>query len=240
MKLQERAQKYEYKLNENDDQIIDYMIKHKNRIIQISIQRLAEELYTVPNTITRLSKKLGYDGFSQLKNNLKEEVKGEARLEETPIQYNIKQTLNLIDYELLDKVAGILRKSRRIFIFGVGDTLPFCEILSTHLKVGGLSAEYFLHRHDAVHAINHASNQDILILISMSGETQQILEMVKHAKQKNVCIISLTHFIRNSLATEADYKLYFHSPKKKLENYNVSDKTPVMLLIQILSDILWK
>ncbi|GGC99289.1 RpiR family transcriptional regulator [Thalassobacillus devorans] len=240
MDIQARAHKYEYKLNDTDDEIIEYIVKNKECVIKMSIQMLAKKFYTVPNTITRLSKKLGYDGFSQLKNTLKEEVQGEVREQDSTLQYNMKRTLDLVDREMLRKVADKLKDSRHIYIFGVGDTVPFCEILSTHIKIGGKSAEYFLHRHDAVYAMNHAKSQDVLILISMSGETRQIMEMAGLAKEKGVTIVSLTHFTRNSLESEADMRLFFYSPKKMLENYNISDKTPVMMIMQMLSNTFWE
>ncbi|QAS53465.1 MurR/RpiR family transcriptional regulator [Halobacillus litoralis] len=240
MNLQDRAHKYEYKLNDTDDQVIAFMLEHKQQVIGMSIQMLAEQLFTVPNTITRLSKKLGYDGFSQLKNSLKEEVQEENEPKDFSVAYHMKRTLELVDEERLNKVAEQLHKARRIYTFGVGDTLPFCEILTTHLKVGGKPAEYFLHRHDAIYAINHAKSHDVLILLSMSGETEQILEMARLAKEKGVLVISLTHFTRNKLQQLADIRLFFYSPKKKLENYNVSDKTPMMLLLQVLSNAFWE
>ncbi|MFD2922385.1 MurR/RpiR family transcriptional regulator [Halobacillus naozhouensis] len=240
MNLQDRAHKYEYKLNDTDDQIVNYILDHKTTVISTSIQALAETLYTVPNTITRLSKKLGYDGFSQLKNNLKEEVQGEEAEQDNSIQYNMKRTLELLDQERLIQIAKKIHHSEQVYVFGVGDTVPFCEILSTHLKIGGKAAEFFLHRHDAVYAINHANKHDVLLLISMSGETQQILEMVDLAKSRDVTIISLTHFTRNTLQANADYSFFFYSPKRMLENYNTSDKAPVMLALQVLSNIFWE
>lgn len=62
MRFEERVHKYEYKLNDTDDQIIDYILQYKEDVTGQSIQVLASQAYTVPNTITRLSKKLGYDG----------------------------------------------------------------------------------------------------------------------------------------------------------------------------------
>ena len=239
MDIRDRAHKYEYKLNDTDDQIIDYLVKNMEFVITVSIQALAKELYTVPNTITRLSKKLGYDGFSHLKNSLKEELRTD-RTQGDSVQNNISRTLKLVDNEIIEKIVQRLCHSQRIYIYGVGDTLPFCEILSTHIKIGGMSTEHFLHRHDAIYAINHAKPQDLVILISVSGETKGILEVMKLAKEKGVSVVSITHFSKNSLERQANYRLFFYSPKKKLENYNVSDKTPIMLIIQLLSNALWE
>ncbi|MFQ3544401.1 MurR/RpiR family transcriptional regulator [Halobacillus rhizosphaerae] len=240
MDLKDRAHKYEYKLNDTDDQIINYILANKSEVIEISIQSLAKELYTVPNTITRLTKKLGYDGFSHLKNSLKDEIKSEEVGQESTIQYNIRRTVELMDEERLSSIVKVLRQAERVFVYGVGDTMPFCELFATHLKIGGKTAEFFLHRHDAVYAMNHATSKDVLFLLSMSGETEQILEMVKLAKDRKVTIVSLTHFSRNTLQEQSNLSYFFYSPRRMLENYNISDKTPVMLALQKLSERLWE
>jgi DNA-binding MurR/RpiR family transcriptional regulator len=50
-----------------DDQIVEFIIKNKKDVVNLSIQSLAANLFTVPHTIIRLSRKLGYDGYSHLK-----------------------------------------------------------------------------------------------------------------------------------------------------------------------------
>ncbi len=49
----------EDKLNDTDDQIVEYIRKNREEIGDISIQAMAKGLYTVPNTIVRFAKKLG-------------------------------------------------------------------------------------------------------------------------------------------------------------------------------------
>ena len=56
MKFEERVQLNEDKLNDTDDQIVDYIRKNREGIGDISIQAMAEALYTVPNTIVRFAK----------------------------------------------------------------------------------------------------------------------------------------------------------------------------------------
>ncbi len=71
MKFEDRVILNELKFTDTDDQIIEYIRKNKDKVLSQSIQDTAEQLYTVPNTIVRLSKKLGYNGFSELKFELK-------------------------------------------------------------------------------------------------------------------------------------------------------------------------
>ncbi|SDO23511.1 transcriptional regulator, RpiR family [Paenibacillus sp. yr247] len=246
MQFDERVQKFEYKLNDTDDQIIEYLLKNKKDSINMSIQALAAHLYTVPNTITRLSKKLGYDGFSQLKNSLKDELmrneEPEVVTKGTPkdnLYYNIRQTLNLLDPEKMEIASKMLQQAERVLFFGVGNSIPFCEMMVKNLKITGTIAEFFIHRHEMIHEINHLKEQALVFFISLSGETPQVLEIAELCKSKGIQMISLTHFNRNSLQRLADVNLYCHSPKKMLNEYNITDKTPLMIVIRVFSEYYW-
>jgi DNA-binding MurR/RpiR family transcriptional regulator len=238
--FEERVRKFEYKLNDTDDQIIEYILQNKEEAVTLSIQYLAAKLFTVPNTITRLSKKLGYDGFSQMKNSLKEEIHTKQEPIEDSLTFNINKTIGLIDQDKLAMVSKIIEEAQRVLFFAVGDTAPLCEIMVKNLKVVGKYAEYYFHRHDMVHELNHLEERDVLFLISVSGETPQVLDMAELAKQKGARIISLTHFGRNTLQQLAEVNLYCYSPDKKFNDYNITDKTPVMLVLRALAEFYWK
>ncbi|MFD9626672.1 MurR/RpiR family transcriptional regulator [Peribacillus muralis] len=240
MFIEERVQKFEYKLNDTDDQIIDYILKNKKNVINESIQSLASNLFTVPNTIIRLSKKLGFDGYAHLKNNLKEEIYSEQYEIEDSLHSNLQRTFDLIDINKMAVVAKMIQQSKRVLIFGVGDTGLFCEMLMKNLKIAGKQSEYYIHRHDIVHGINQLTNEGVLFLVSLSGETSQVLEVAELSKAKGIRIISLTHFNRNSLQELADISLFCFAPSEMLNGYNITDKTPLMVTIRTLSEYYWK
>ncbi|KKI94026.1 RpiR family transcriptional regulator [Bacillus sp. SA1-12] len=240
MLFSERVQKYEYKLNDTDDQIVEYIMQNKNDVTTISIQALASLLYTVPNTITRLSKKLGYDGYSQLKNSLKEEINKTVNTQEDSFYFTINKTISLIDMEIISIVAKMLQRARRIIFFGVGDTAPFCELMVKNTRIVGKQADYYVHRHEILYGINQLEKQDVVFFLSLSGETKEVLEMAQLGKEREVQTISLTHFNRNSLQQITDVNLYCYSPRKNVNGYNVTDKTPMMIILQRLSEYFWE
>jgi DNA-binding MurR/RpiR family transcriptional regulator len=239
MQFEERIHKFEYKLNDTDDQIIEYILKNKKDFVSQSIQSLAASLFTVPNTITRLSKKLDYDGFSHLKNSIKEELESAKAPVEDSSYFYIQKTFELIDMEQIEMAAKMLYDAKHVLLFGVGDTADFCELMVRNLRVVGKSSEHYIHRHEMIHMLDQMNKQDVLFLISLSGETPQILEMAEKAKQREIPIISLTHFTRNSLQEAATVNLYCYAPKKEKNGYNVTDRTPVMVVLQTLSQYYW-
>ncbi|MCM3214546.1 MurR/RpiR family transcriptional regulator [Niallia taxi] len=240
MNFEERVQMFEYKLNDTDDQIIEYILQNKKDFTTDSIQTSANALYTVPNTITRLSKKLGYDSFSHLKNSMKDELQAGELSEQHHSLAFIKKTYDLIDRPLLEKIVKKLGLAKNILFYGAGDSADFCGMMVRNLRVIGKSSVYLSHRHEIFHMLNSMTKQDILLLISLSGETPFVLEIAEFAKERGVQTISLTHFKQNSLQKLADYNLYCFSPRRLKNGYNITDKTPLMIVLQALSEHYWE
>lgn len=240
MYFEDRVHKFEYKLNDTDDQIIEFIMNNKKEMVHISIQALAAQLFTVPNTLTRLSKKLGYDGYSHLKNSIKEELQSDDTLEKDELHQNIQRTLSLLDPDKLAITVKMIQDAERVLFFGVGDSMPFCEMMVKNLKIAGKLTEFHAHRHDIMHEINHLKKDALLFFISLSGETPQVLELAKLCKEKQLRSISLTHFSRNSLQSLADVNLFCYSPRQTIDGYNITDKTPLMIIIRALSLHYWQ
>jgi len=236
--FEDRVHKFEYKLNDTDDQIVEYIREHKHDIVQMSIQYLASQLFTVPNTITRFCKKLDYDGYSHFKNNLKSELSSPL-IKEDSLAYNIQKTLNIIDVERLHTVTRLLHHAKRILFFGVGDTVPFCEMMVKNLKITGKHSEFHMHRHDMIHELEYLQKDDVLFLISLTGETSQVLEIACLGHEKQIPIVSMTNFTRNPLQQIAEYNLYCYTPQKVIHGYNATDRTPLMIVLRKLSECFW-
>lgn len=239
MKFEDRVQIYEHKLNDTDDQIIEYIKVNREKVINLSIQKLAQELFTVPNTIVRLSRKLGYEGFAELKIALKSEINKQL-ITFTNFSDNIKRTYEVIDTNVIDKVAKNFQEAKNILFYGIGDSIPFCEMMAKNLRCVGEKAEFFAHRHDMIYSAENIKPRDVVFVISVTGETKQLLEAVNIAKQKGAVIISLTHLNENSLIKLAHISLYCWTPKQKLNNYDITDRTPIMVVLRKLSEHYWK
>ncbi len=240
MLFEERVKNYEYKLNDTDEQVIEFILHNKKDVTGMSIQDLAKSLFTVPNTITRLCKKLGYDGYSHFKSNLKEELTSDKGQLSESLYTNIQKTFELIDNEKLYKVKQFFTDSKKVLVYGVGDTASFADLISKNIRVTGKSAYFFEHPHEIMYEIEHSYGGDVLFLISLSGETRAILEAAELAKNNGLKIISLTHLVANSLQDIADVKLYCYSPKKVVNDYDVTDRTPIMIVLRELAEFLWR
>ncbi|MGL5347687.1 MAG: MurR/RpiR family transcriptional regulator [Peptostreptococcaceae bacterium] len=241
MKLYERIKKHEHKFSDTEDMIVEYILKNKTEVVKSSIQSLADKFYTVPNTIIRLCKKMEYDGFSQLKNNLKNELKeNNSECISNSLELDIKKTLELIDYEKISRVADLIKKSKNIIIYGIGQNTPICEIITKELKATHINVNCYNQRHEAIHNISKLNDQDILFTISLSGTTEDILEGAKIAKSNKCKVIALTHLCENELQDIADISLYCYSPLVEINGYKISDKVSILIVIRAIMEQYWR
>lgn len=136
--------------------------------------------------------------------------------------------------------AKLINEAKYVLFFGVGDNADFCNLMVRNLRVVGKNTYFFLHRYENLRLIQEMGPKDVLFLISLSGKTPQVMEMVEEAKKREITTMSLTHFTRNPLQKMAQINLYCYAPRKELNGYNVTDHTPVMIVLQALSQIYWK
>lgn len=240
MKFEDRVLKYEFQLNDTDDEIIDYIRKNKYQINKLSIQKIASDLYTVPNSVMRLTKKLGYTGFSQLKVLIQQEENDENQIAKSQIPKNVIKTIELIDYNKLYDAAKKMKMCKTIHFLGVGDSLSYCEMMVRHVRCLDKRAEYYQSYHDIDFQSRHCDKNDLLFIISASGENQRLIEVAKDAKERGIITIGVTHFSKNGLSQVVDIPLYFYGEPRKVNGYNVNDRTGLMILLRELSEVFWR
>ncbi|MDD3725576.1 MAG: KpsF/GutQ family sugar-phosphate isomerase [Candidatus Ratteibacteria bacterium] len=121
------------------------------------------------------------------------------------IEYtNLRNLRNRLGKEFVDAVEKISRCKGKIILTGMGKSGIICrKIAGTFSSLGVPSI--FLHPADAVHGdLGTISKQDIVIVISNSGETEEILRIMPSVKKIGASIISLTCSKDSSLGEYSD------------------------------------
>lgn len=239
MRFEERILQEEFQLNDTDDIIIEYIRKHRQNINQISIQKIANELYIVPNAIMRLSRKLGYTGFAELKTLLKQEDNLENDVPSL-LSDSLMKTLDLIDAKKIELVANKMLKAKKIHFIGVGDSLYFCQMMVANLKCVNKSANCYETYREIEYRLQRCTTNELVVVISASGMNNKLNTWIKAAKKRGVYIISVTHFNKNNTSEIANIALYFWGKDFKLNGYNITDRTGMMLLLRELSEVFWR
>ncbi len=116
---------------------------------------------------------------------------------------------------LVKEVARIIRKSRGSYLVGCGSA-SYAAIAGTYLfsKIAGRHINFAIGSEFGYH-LDFLNKDSLIIPISQSGETMDILESIKKAKQKKAKIACLTNVLGSSLYRTSDYKMLIGAGPEK-------------------------
>lgn len=113
------------------------------------------------------------------------------------------------------KIAGEIKKSKGSYLVGCGSA-SYAAIAGTYLfsKVAKRHINFAIGSEFGYH-LDFLTKDSLVIAISQSGETMDILESVKKAKEKHAKIASLTNVLGSSLYRLSDYKMLIGAGPEK-------------------------
>ena len=226
-------------LNELELLVYRYIMEHPNTVPFMRIRELAAEAHVSTTTVLHFCKKMGCDGYAQFKWELKEQTgtNQEAHLPDTlnDLQ-NFLWRVGTPEYDAaLDEAAGMIARAERVFLVGIGNSGSMAEYGARYLSNLG---KFALSVTDPFYPITITPGTTIAaVILSVSGETEQVLHLAKQLKAKNTGLIAVTGSEQSSAAKLADITLPYHCTMHRLtrENYDLTSQMPVLYLLEALS-----
>jgi arabinose-5-phosphate isomerase len=112
-----------------------------------------------------------------------------------------------IDSTFSEVVKKILNSNGRVIVCGIGKSGIVGRKISCSLASTS-TPSFFMHPAEAFHGdLGMIKKEDILLLISYSGETEEILKIIPFLKENGNQIISMTGNASSTLANNSDYHL---------------------------------
>jgi len=112
---------------------------------------------------------------------------------------------------VLDTMAACRGK---IVVTGMGKSGIICKKIAATLSSTG-SPAVFLHSGDALHGdLGQLSRDDVVVAVSKSGETLEILQMLQLIRRLGIPLVALCGSPRSTLARDADFSLDVSVPEE--------------------------
>jgi arabinose-5-phosphate isomerase len=112
-----------------------------------------------------------------------------------------------LDQQFLQAAELLLACRGRVVVSGIGKSGHIARKIASTMASTGTPA-FFVHPAEANHGdLGMITSHDVLIAISYSGETEELLSIVPLVKRQGASLISMTGNARSSLAREADIHL---------------------------------
>ncbi len=235
MNLQDITKKYIF--TETELTILETIINElTNGNERISIRELANKTYVSTTVIIKLAKKLGFIGYSQMIYVLNENIHQKVSQDYTSL---LSEFVNEQDTSTLLKLINDLYKykNQKIYLVGIG----FSGIITEYFLKRLAEIDIFAYGGAPIDCINANSKLSIVILFSKSGETEDLIQIIKLSKKMGHTIYAITTSSQSTIAKLSDHHIelkYKHDKLFDIPDYYVS--TSIFMIENILAEFLKK
>lgn len=126
----------------------------------------------------------------------------------------IKEISQFINHDFQQACELIYDTQGKVIVMGMGKSGHIGKKIAATFASTGTPA-FFVHPAEASHGdLGMVTRQDILILISNSGESPEILALIPTLKRLQIPIISLTNSNQSTLARASDAHICIKTPKE--------------------------
>ena len=208
-------------------EVAQYIISHSQAVKNMSIQTLAKLNYVSTSTILRLCNKLGYSGFSDFKVdlissspqkfstdilqddiNLNDTLEDVNRKVQAMEKSSIDDTHSIVNLNALDNAIDLIIASNKIVIFGVGSSGLVGKELEYQLIKIKKDVNCHFDSHISRSIVSTLGKNDLIIIISHSGETPECVELLKLAESLKVPSIAITKMGQSQISLLANIVLH--------------------------------
>ena len=247
----ELLQQRQGQLTRSGHAVADYLLQHADEAQYLSISSLARECNVAEATVFRFCRALGFEGYHEMRIALAQAnatgtMSSQRELQpgastETLFEHAsarlftaINGTQNALSAEAVDEAARMLREAKQVFCFGQGGSMLLANdicarfaSLSTKFRTSGDSHLQLL----TASLMNEA---DVVLFVSYSGATRDMMETLRTAKAAGAKIILLTHYEDSPGASLADVVLRCGAQESPLDSGSIPIKVAVLYVGEVL------
>lgn len=205
-----------FQLTASERRIADYVLAQFPQIQFMSITQLAEECGTAEATVSRFCRSLGLPGFNAFKIELARHCAGtvprpvSSHAPDTPGSRAeeigrlstdaIRQTLELLDHAQVEQAVALLEKASMVLCLGSGGSMIMAQEFA-HLFSNVSSRFYTItDSHMQLSAAATMEPGGVIVLFSYSGATLGGIQILEHARERNIPTILVTRFPKSPAA----------------------------------------
>ena len=194
--------------SKTEKKIADYLLLDPTHILPLYITELAERCGASEATIVRFARRLGYEGYQQLKLAIAAEGESSHAVNENitdgdepceifskiceDIYCSLEKTKRQICGAELKRCCDALLGAKKILVLGLGNSASIAQDASHKMFRLGLNAHAFTDNHMQAIATAHAGEGSVVIGISHSGASRDIVEALKVARAGGAKTIAVT------------------------------------------------
>lgn len=253
MSILKQLEEPNFKATKSDRVLIEYIKENIEDVVYKPISQISKESGIGEATITRFSKKMGYSGLHDFKVTLSREISGlknrniinksiendEGVMESARKLFDsniriLENTFNIIDGNDIEKATDMIINAKKVFFIGIGYSGMTAEDSNYKFSRIGFNCMSLDSSHDMIMMAALMDEDDVVVAISHSGETDEIIKAVSIAKENGARVISVTEDKSSRLRDVSDVSLRYFSGESILETGSISSKLAQFFVIDLV------
>ena len=247
----ELLQQRQGQLTRSGHAVADYLLQHADEAQYLSISSLARECNVAEATVFRFCRALGFDGYHEMRIALAQAnatgtMSSQRELQpgastETLFEHAsarlftaINGTQNALSAEAVDEAARMLREAKQVFCFGQGGSMLLANDICA--RFASLSSKFRTSGDSHLQLLTASlmNEADVVLFVSYSGATRDMMETLRTAKAAGAKIILLTHYEDSPGASLADVVLRCGAQESPLDSGSIPIKVAVLYVGEVL------
>lgn len=217
-----QAQLLYNEMGRSEKKVADWLFSHSGEVLPYSISDLASKCDSSEATIVRFSRRLGYSGYQDLKIVLAKEAEKKVitpTITEDDNCYEIfekvcndaymslERTKKSLSPEAMTRAAQAISGARRVVLIGLGSSAAVAEDASNKLLRAGCNSAAYSDTHMQAIAVSQLHRGDVVVGISQSGASKDIVDALKAARLHGATTVSITSRERSPITRQSDITL---------------------------------
>ncbi|MHB8962206.1 MAG: MurR/RpiR family transcriptional regulator [Saccharofermentanales bacterium] len=240
--------------------IAEHLLQNPGDAIRCSATELSEKCGTSKAAVVRFCRSMDFTGYRGLCTSIAESLsagKAAGRAPEpqqdiragdsiqqiirTVSSNNIKaiqDTMRIIETETIQFASDIIFGAGRILVCGAGASLHVAQDLEEKLIRIHLPCNAFADSSIQKTAAANLGIHDVVIAISWSGSSKDVIDVARIARKAGAKVISLTSSGRNKLIESSDIALFAAAPENRIRFGAMSSRIAIYTLADILFSVM--
>ena len=232
-------------LSEMERELFNYTARNLHLVKNMSIRSFASANFVSTSTVLRYVRKLGFKGWSDFVEAVKETEEESRRIivpdiiqkENYRDSYlkNIIEAVKVITDEKMERFDQIMNRYPKIYILGMGLSEEVGHYLYRVLKVIGYDAEYPQTDYELNSVVRRIKREDVLLVLSYSGDNARVIGQIeKIFSVSTPTIVSITRADNNIIQNMSDLNFYVFADEVSYDGMDVTSRCGMIAILEVL------
>ena len=233
------------KLSPTEQNTLNYIMKNLHVVKNMSIRDLSDVCFVSTTSIFRLVKKLGYDGYADFIDAVKETEEDSRKIHIPTVvtgdRYsesylkNVIEALKVISDDKVNKFNAIMNRNPSIYILAEGLSQEIGRYFYRLLKSVGFNVEMPAEEYEFKSVLNRIKRDDVLLVLSYTGNNRSVINKIERIFAiATPTIMSITRSDNNAIQNLSDLNFYVFADEIDYEGIDITSRCGMVAIMETL------